>query len=268
MIYHADRAAAERILRDFIDDGNNSLKFGPVYAAGYHNHYPNTDWRTSPAKLAEVIAWARDAGVKHVQLFVFPDIPPYFWGPDSGWDTVLCKHDLEYPYKFLRDTGLIDDCVVAWEQYTFVEDFIPVLELLREWFPNHQRGWHNPLGHLSPGHGSEETNSWRALSPWLHFHEYQGYPRNIPPPSERSSYDQTIYDGHDMKRRYDGVNSPWGGPILGASGKPIELRYSEGIGYWVYWDESLSGDDIEREAYLYGNGTKPFSAYCLDGKRH
>ncbi len=104
-------------------------------------------------------------------------------------------------------------------------------------FPTKERFWHNPPGHLSPGNSDEnEEACWREAAPYLHGMMLQAGPPSGEGGDGRTPKEQMTYDLWDMQRRFHGIDSPWGPPVLGADGKPLRLYYREGVTYDLYWN--------------------------------
>lgn len=241
-----DEATAAEGLRQYRDvRGYTETACGPCEALGYHGQYPDTHWLArGPVAYAEQLE-RRFRGLSRT-LFLLPDIAPWFNGREYDWDAI--ERDLTPFYSHPAMQAVCDRVVTAWETVVSIEEFARVFDWAKRVYPTKPRDWHNPPGHLSPGLSSEdEQTCWRSAA----AHGCTGLQMQAGPPSGaggdgRTAKEQMQYDLWDMQRRFQGVNSPWGPPILNPqTGEPLTLRYREGVTYDLYWHatpESVAKD--------------------------
>lgn len=261
---------AERILTEYLALGCNHVTVGTIVDNGYHDAYPSVDWRGQPERYAEFLRWLLSHGVEF-SLFALPDIPPYFLGNSQGWDLAAAERDLTPFFTELQKHVDVRRVVSAWEEYGPGANMVEVFRWLSRVFPNSERAWHNPVGHLSPCGGTEyqrggmtSPEAWRAVAAAGCDALYlQAWPENMPPPdTDRTPLEQMRYDVWDMLRRFTGQGSPWGAPIVARDGKPLRLDFFEGVAYAQYWGGAAYRDigPAWRQAALAAG-----ARYVLDG---
>jgi hypothetical protein len=228
-----DPDTAARGLRDYLARGYSETACGPAVANGYHGQYPDTRWlEAGPVNYANVLK-TRFAGLSR-SLFALPDFAPWFDHGLYDWDRI--EHQLTPFYSHPAVQGAVSRVISAWETYTSIAEMHKVFTWLARVFPTHERFWHNPPGHLSPGNSDEnEEACWREAAPYLHGMMLQAGPPSGEGGDGRTPKEQMTYDLWDMQRRFHGIDSPWGPPVLGADGKPLRLYYREGVTYDLYW---------------------------------
>lgn len=239
-LWRHDRAEAERILAEYTAAGFNHVPTGPVVEIGYHGHYPDTDWRSDPEGFAEFLSWLDTRGLAFT-LFVLPDVPTYFGGTAHGWDLARVRADLGPLYTHPAVQALTRRVCLAWEQYAPMAAMAEAFDLLREWFPDAERFWHNPPGHDAPCSSDEHSlDGWVSAA----AHGCTGYMFQTWPPQTaphdldgRTPIEMLRYDLWDAVRRLHGKpDSPWGNPpVLTTAGHLMTIEYAEGIAYGQYW---------------------------------
>lgn len=259
---------AERILVEYKALGCNHVTVGTPLDRGYHGHYPDMDWLNRPERYAEFLRWLLAHGVEF-SLFVLPDTPEFLDGTEQvRWDTVEAQ--LTPFYARLVELVEVRRVVSGWEWYTRGADMVHVFAYLTRIFPNAERLWHNPVGHLSPCHGTEyesggmtSPEAWRAVAAaGCTGLGYQAWPQNMTiPDTDRDHLSMLAYDISDMRRRFTGDNSPWGAAITTPDGTPLAVEYMEGCAYAQYWTDTARdiGPAWRRVALEAG------ARYALDG---
>lgn len=260
---------AERILAEYTAMGCNHVTVGAPIDRGYHDHYPDVDWLARPERYAEFLHWLLAHGVEF-SLFVLPDTADFLDGTARvRWDAVESR--LSPFYRRLAELVEIRRVVSGWEWYTRGADMVQVFAYLTRMFPHAtDRLWHNPVGHLSPCHGTEyqsggmtSPEAWRAVAAaGCTGFAYQAWPLNMAiPDTSRSHLDMLAYDLWDMRRRFTGDGSPWGAPITTPAGVPLTVEYMEGTAYAMYWtDTARAIGPAWRQAALAAG-----ARYVLDG---
>lgn len=241
VLWERSQVEAKRIVREYRALGANHVMTGPVYAHGYHGHYPDTDWLNEPDAFAACLRWLASEGLA-VTLVVAPDCAPYYDDRARTFDWAAMARLADF-YRRLRSAGIVLTRVCSqWEQWQRRDEAARLFEWMRELFPEAQRYWHSPPGHLSPGAGDEEERgTWEsACAHGIHGLLLQADPPSSPDPNKdgRAPIDQMRYDLADMVRRARGINSPWGDPILTERGVPFEIVYAEGCAYSMYWSHT------------------------------
>lgn len=243
---------AERIIAEYKALGCNHVTVGPIKDVGYHYHYPDVDWTGNIERFAEFLRWLLAHGVEFT-LFALPDNAPFFETPGRGWDMAAVSRVFAAPYARLGELVEIRRVVSAWEQWGPGANMVQVFRWLRRTFPGAtDLLWHNGVGHLGPCLGTEferggmtSNEAWRAIAAeGCTGLALQTWPLNSTIPSHDgtpplSHLDMLAYDIWDMRRRFVGEASPWGGPIVSSlSGQPLTVEYMEGCAYAQYWTDT------------------------------
>lgn len=233
VIWRESPGAAERIMRDYKALGGNHVMTGPVWANGYHRDYPDTNWLTDQDGFVRMWRWLTSEVA--VSFVVAPDNAPYYDDRSRTFNWTEMNRLTDF-YRTVQAKGVVFDRVVSqWEQFQRKAEARKLFMWMRGLFPNAERIWHNPPGHLSPGDGSEEERpTWEsAAAAGIHTHYLQAHPPGTTG-IDRAPIEQMKYDLWDMRRRMTGKGSPWGGPILAEDGQPIRTVYCEGTAYAIY----------------------------------
>jgi hypothetical protein len=242
-IWREDRAMAQRILDAYVARGANHIVVNTAVACGYHDQYPAHDWRGKADQFADYLDWLTAHGLA-ISLWVLPDVEPYYFNEQHptrrrtfDWDAI--ERDLTPIYSHPRVQAAVERVVYMWEDYQASQEMARGFDYLRRVFAAMKRFWHNPPGHLSPGLGSEED---RRLWDLAALHGMHGLYMQAWPPSdtqntpERPPLAQMRYDLWDMVRRFRGVDSPWGAPVLTPNGMPLDVVWCEGTAFSIYND--------------------------------
>lgn len=219
----------DRVRTDYRAAGLSHLVCGPVWSDhGYDGEYPLTDYLGHPERYVEFLRWW---GMPFT-LMLLPDSEPYFDG--RQWDMGLIERDLTPFYSHPEIQALTTRVCLAYECVVSIANFVPVFDWMLRIFPHATRFWHNPPGHLSPGLSDEdEQECWRSAA----RHGIDGLMLQASPSGTAlPPIEQMAYDLWDMERRFTGVNSPWGKPILNLHGQPLTVEYGEGVAYPMYHD--------------------------------
>lgn len=260
---------AERIIAEYTALGCNHVTVGTPIDQGYHGHYPDVDWLARPERYAEFLRWLLAHGIEF-SLFALPDTAEFLDGTDQvRWAAVESR--LTPFYRRLVDLVEIRRVISGWEWYTRGADMVRVFAYLARTFPHaRERLWHNPVGHLSPCQGTEyqhggmtSPQAWRAVAEaGCTGLAYQAWPINSPiPDTTRSHLAQLAYDLWDMRRRFTGVDSPWGAAIVDQIGRTLAVEYAEGTAYAMYWtDTARTLGPVWRQAALDAG-----ARFALDG---
>ena len=268
-LWRLDRAAAQRVLDHYKSLGYNHVPVGPVIEYGYSGQVPDTDWRDAPDLFAEYIVWLCVDNAMAYTLFVFPNMAPWWKGGNRGWDFQKIEAEFAAIYTQPIVRALTRNVAFCWEEYTYIAGMCEGFRLLVKWFPDAERSFHTPPGHLGPGDGSEsEEDSQRKCAdagmttldvqtrPWTDLENFDQL--GVRNHDGRTPFEQAAYDVNDMQRRAVGApDSPWRdrGPIIARDGKPIRIRYMEGLSFEDYWTDPPYDRGTEyRAAMLSING--------------
>jgi hypothetical protein len=251
-IWKENVSAASEILARYLGRGANHIVVNTVVAGGYHGQYPAHDWRGRTEQFADYLDWLRDRALT-LSAWLLPDVQPYYDSRARLFDWSAVARDLTPIYEHPRVQAAVPRVVYMWEDYQHSSEMVRGYDWMARTFPSARRYWHNPPGHLSPGLGSEEDRRlWDlAAAHGIHGLYMQAWPpsdrQNTP---ERSPLDQMRYDLWDMVRRFRGVDSPWGGPVLTPDGQPLEVVWAEGAAFSIYNDgyPDTIGDEWARGA--------------------
>lgn len=254
-VYATDGSkVAERIVRDAVARGINHTTSGPVSGGSYNNEYPFVRWIGRPDAYADFLEWQQSFIPVHTH-FVVAD--RFFDEFAHTGDMSAIRAEYEAFYQNHRLQALITRVCIAWEKYAASALMVKLYQWLNGLFPNAEIWWHNEPGHLSPGLGTEEERqTWEALVPFrLKGLLLQGWP-----PDAGKGVANVAYDLWDMRRRFRGVDSPWGGPILGLDGKPLQCVPFEFSAHTIYngGPEAVAGEWATELV-------KPEDCDCLDG---
>ena len=238
VIWLHQRNWADRIMERYVELGGTHVLTGPVYADGYASE-PDTDWLSDLPGFVRFWRWL-GSYVPHVTLVVAPDNRPFYMGGDGRpgtFDWGQMQRLTEF-YRRLRQEIAIPRVMSQWEQYGRVADMRVLFQWMRACFPDALRVWHSPPGHLSPGSSDEEDRAtWvSAAECGIHGLYLQAAPPHAYSVNEfgRTPIAQMRYDCWDMVRRFRGIDSPWGDPIIGEDGNPLRVWYAEGTAASIY----------------------------------
>lgn len=254
VIWDLNPELADALLQPWVARGATGCAAGPIYAAGYHGQYPDTNWIGRGDRYAEFLTWLVQR-IPSITLFLIPDVPPYYdgWTKEYFWDRI--RRDLEPVYRHpeiqaLAKAGNLRVCS-QWEQFSSTERMAQVWDWMADVFPDAKRFWHNPAGHGSPCLSTEdEKGGWESAfkhgltgmllqgdfveSNDLRHHDIETIIRL--PEDQRNVMEQMMYGLWDIYRRFNGIDgSPWGGPMLTWNGTPGEVEAFEGTAYGCYW---------------------------------
>ena len=265
---------AFEIIDHYVALGANAKAEGPIVAAGYDGEYPPTDWRGQADEYAAYLEEVTNR-IAVVFLFFCPDIRPYWNGYEYNIPLlraeivpVLMHPTIQRLIKEGRIKG-----VTQWEQYTYIDEMVPLYDLMTEVFGPCNWGWHNPVwpAHLSPGMGNEDEKlCWVvARDHGIGFMLLQGDPVQLPASfrpldplthEPRAPIEQLMYDAADMRGRFE-RGEHWN---LGMrlDGKPITLYIFESEAYHSY---HLKQNATEAGALVRAAATAAGFADCLDG---
>jgi len=251
VLWDRDAKEAERILQEYMALGGNHVMTGPVRAAGYKNHYPDTNWFGRAPEFARFYRWMRSKVA--VSMVVMTDIQPYYDDGAKTFNWQAIESFTEF-YEDLSAQGVTFDRVVSqWEQWQPRAVCRPLFDWMRATFPTARRYWHNPVDppHLSPGSGAEEERpTWESALEFIHgmylqadtIDAYNRLPTAPLNEDGRTTLGQMEYDLWDMHRRAVGDHSPWGGPLLNCDGQPMDVLYAEGAAHYLYHDGGTQSD--------------------------
>lgn len=236
VVWERNPDQAQRILDDYLALGGNHVMTGPAWANGYNGDYPKTDWLSNPAKFVKMWKWL--SAQVQISYVVAPDNGPYYNDHARTFDWAAMDRLAGF-FRSVSGDVEFPKVVSQWEQFQFRAEARKLFQWMRDLFPNAERIWHNPPGHLSPGDGSEEERAtWEsAAQAGIHTHYMQAHQINDWTGKNRdgrTTKEQMQYDLADMVRRMRGVNSPWGGPIMTEHGAPIKTVFNEGTAYAIY----------------------------------
>lgn len=237
-VWKTDRAMADSILARYLALGANHIVVNTAVAGGYHREYPAHDWRGQAEAYADYVTWLHDHGLA-ISQWVLPDVEPYYDAscPCFDWDVI--DRDLTPIYSQARVQAVVHDAVYMWEDYQHSSEMARGYDYLARIFPHARRYWHNPPGHASPGLSDEnEEMLWRtAAAHGMAGVYYQAWPPSqnpVPGHAVGTPIEQMAYDLGDLRRRFIGVDSPWGEPILQSDGSPLEVVWAEGTAFAIY----------------------------------
>lgn len=255
-VYSADGpAAAERIMRDYVARGANHNCSGSVSGGSYGGQYPFTRWIDRPGEYADFLDWQAQFTPVHTH-FVLADNFFDDFARTGNFEPI--KREYQDFYEDPRIQARITRACIAWEKWAFSHRMVQLYDWLSRLLPHAEMWWHNEPGHLSPGDGTEEERGvWEALVPFrLKGLLLQGWP-----PDAGLGVQNVAYDLWDMRRRFRGEHSPWGGPILGLDGKPLACVPLEFSAHSIYNDGYPESIATEWATEL----VKAEPCDCLDG---
>lgn len=248
-LWRLSESAAQRVLDHYKSLGYTEVPVGPVVEYGYNGQVPDTDWRNDPDGFARFLIWLKVKNGMAFTLFVLPNMAPWWKGGRNGWHLDLVRRDFKAIYTHPVVQALTTHVNQCWEEVARIADMCAVFDLLTEWFPNAERGYHNPTGHLGPGESdeSEEDSVRECAAHGMTLLDIQTHPPNddkfrnpLHPGINEDGRDclgQAAYDVRDMQSRVQGWStSPWRekGPVLALDGKPVRVRQRESLAYEDY----------------------------------
>lgn len=285
-VWDRDRATAERVRAAYLKAGFNHAIFGPVWSDhGYDGQYPVTDFLGDPDRYVAFLRWWNAP----FSLMALPDSPPYLIGPDDDrrWDLARIARDLTPFYAHPEIQRLVVRVGLAYEiSGMSIGHFAEGFDWLTATFPHARRYHHNPPGHLGAGLSSEDEEACaRSMArhgihgQWVQCKPIDNNDDHLPLPQRLA---RAIYDVWDVKRRFTGVcepsplllpyyhgahdigpNSPWGAPVLGVDGQPLESVPGEYTAHPLYHDAATP--DAMPPEWGAGMRTIPGIVDCLDG---
>ncbi len=267
VVWDRDRAAADRILKQYGAMGATALVTGPIVARGYAVYgkpaYPDANWIGRADDFARFLDWARSS-LEEVVLFALPDLSPWMLDRDSrneryDWDRV--RADLDPVYRVIASRHLVTRVVLNWERVQSMDHLADGFNWLAGMFPDIRRGWHNARGHLWAGLPDEDQQA--AARSMADHGIHDAYVQVQPPDGKVDRYTEMIRTLDDMRKRFNGEpGSPWGTPVMAADGQPVQVIAAE-LTAQPNHEARIGQDEVSRWAR--GALSVRGIVHCLDG---
>lgn len=251
----ADRATARDAHRA---QGYTHWAMGPLVQAGYHDMYPDSDWRSDPDGFLDIVEELWMDGF-YPAIFLIPDNG--VCGDGSSIDHDCVESELSPIYGSERFQALARIVVLAWEPDFAAADWQWGVEWMARVFPDARRYIHFTSGHGAPGRGSElepdgpyadEASMWEPVAPYIHgflMQETSAFGGGTD--EGRTPLEQFQYDLWDFERRFDEGYAGW--PTTSADGTGIDLVAFEYASYYVTNGELGEPVDVAATAVEWGS---------------
>lgn len=239
---------------------------GPIVQAGYHDWYPDTDWRADPDGFLDIVEEQWKEGF-YPAIFLLPDTGLCADGSSIDHDCV--ERELTPIYARARFQELARVVVLAWEPDYTADDWQWGVQWMARVFPNALRYIHFTSGHGAPGRGSElepdgpyanEAAMWEPVAPYIHgFLMQETWTFGGATDEGRTPLEQFEYDLWDFNRRFAEGYAGW--PTTGADGHRIDVVAFEYASYYTAAsDEMGTPTDVAAMALDWGE-----AALTVDG---
>lgn len=235
-----DRATARAALKA---RGYTHWPIGPIQQYGYHDLWPDTDWRSDPDTFLDRLEELWNDGFYPV-VFLLPDTGLCADGSSIDHDCV--ERELTPIYQSARFQELAKIVVLAWEPDYSAADWQWGAAWMERVFPNALRYIHFPSGHGAPGRGSElvpdgpyenEAAMWNPVAPHIHGFLMQAtWTFGGSTGDGRTPEEQFQYDLWDLVRRFRDGYAGW--PTQGAGGHMVDTVAYEYASYFCFYDDS------------------------------
>lgn len=223
--------------------GYTHWAMGPIVQNGYHDWYPDTDWRSDPDGFLDRVEELWNDGFYPV-IFLMPDTG--LCADGSSIDHSCVESELEPIYAGARFQSLARIVVLAWEPDYVAADWQWGVQWMERVFPAALRYIHFPSGHGAPGRGSElepdgpyenEAAMWVPVAPSIHGFLMQAtWTFGGETDKDRTPLEQFEYDLWDMVRRFQEGYAGW--PVTGAGGRAVDVVAFEYASYYCASDGS------------------------------
>lgn len=251
----ADRATARAAEHAH---GYTHWAIGPIVQNGYHDLWPDTDWRSDPDGFLDRVEELWNDGF-YPAIFLLPDTGLCADGSSIDHDCV--ERELTPIYQSARFQELAKVVVLAWEPNYTAADWQWGVEWMERVFPNALRYVHFTSGHGAPGRGEElepngpyanEAAMWEPVAPHIHgFLMQSTWTFGGDTGDGRTPLEQFEYDLADFVRRFDDGYAGW--PTSGAGGAPVDVVAFEYASYYCFEDTSQgTPEEVAAEALTWG----------------